>query len=243
METKSNLTIRHLIAACLWVGVIFLPGGAASQIMDPIEKVVFACDSIGKLTKPLKWRGVIIREERSIREIDRGCGKIYSKRIVIKSGHILIKRWLSSDLKIYKVMEAAFERIDEGSWVGVVYKIQPDQSNTAIAVWILPNGMAAPNINWDFKPESKLIGGIVSGRRSFDGYDELYVDVFNLPSGKNTIKYKLIHGTPIANVAPSDLRSLEFPSKSFIVSSKNLCDCELEVDSLFVGDNGMSPPM
>jgi hypothetical protein len=158
-------------------------------------------------------------------------------------------------------------QIKDGSFVGVTSVLQPNGTEKAVAVSVVPKTTGPVRTGrwpWDYanrtgsaglSKESRMTNGVVKNRMATSGHGSrmtngaathvkstaggMYVTV-DYKSGKQDIL--IPPGTPIVTVEPGTPGLLTPGAHVFVMAQKG-ADGALESSTVIVGKNGLAPPM
>jgi hypothetical protein len=167
--------------------------------------------------------------------IDAADGKSLS--LTTRAGQQLTVS-LASDTDILAVVPTKLEDIRPGAFIGSAAMPQPDGTQRALEVHVFPDGMARTGEGhqpFDLRPRSTMTNGTVAavtggGRTLTVRYSD----------GEKTIVVPA--DTPVVTFEPGS-PTLLVPGAHIIVVGIEASDGELSATRIFVGKDGLVPPM
>jgi hypothetical protein len=148
---------------------------------------------------------------------------------------------MTDNVAVFAVVKTSLSEIKDGSYIGVTGLPEPDGTQKAIAVHILPEnqrGAAEGFRPWDARANSTMTNATVA--QTVKGTD-----------GQNiTVKYKdgekkvvVPPETPIVTFIASDKSEIKPGAKLIIFGAVKKDDGSLEANRVNVGRDGITPPM
>jgi hypothetical protein len=143
---------------------------------------------------------------------------------------------LASDTVILAIVPFRLEDIKPGLFVGSAAMPQPDGTQRALEVHVFPESMRGTGEGhspFDLQPRSTMTNGTVTSN-SGRGVTVRY------PDGQKTIVVPA--DTPVVTFEPGS-RALLVPGAHVIVMGTEAADGKLSASHIFVGKDGLVPPM
>jgi hypothetical protein len=160
-------------------------------------------------------------------------------RVKERSGETLAVK-LADNYTVNAVVKIDIARIVPGSFVGTATLPQPDGTQSALEVLLLPEsrrGSGEGHYPWDLQPGSMMTNATVA--------DVVAID----QTRKMTLRYKdgekvvvVPPAAPIVTFEPGD-RSMVKPGAHVIIGASKQPDGTLSAASISIGKDGLVPPM
>jgi len=152
-----------------------------------------------------------------------------------------VKVKMTDNVAVFAVVKTQLSEIKEGSYIGVTAMPEPDGTQKAIAVHILPEnqrGAAEGFRPWDQRPGSTMTNATVA--ESVKGVDGQNILVKYKDGEKKVV---VPPDTPIVSFVAGDKSELKPGAKIIIFSASKKEDGTLEAARVNVGRDGITPPM
>jgi len=161
--------------------------------------------------------------------------------IKARDGNVM-KVKLADNARIAALVKASPADIKQGAFVGITGMPQPDGSQKAIGIHIFMDSqrgvVPARSTPWDREPGSTMTNADVES--AVAGVDGQTITVKYADGEKKVI---VPPNTPIVRVAPGDASDLKPGAQTIIMAAKKMPDGALEAPAIYVGRDGVAPPM
>jgi hypothetical protein len=152
-----------------------------------------------------------------------------------------VKVKLADDGKVLAVDRKSMADVKQGMYVGITAVPQPDGTQKAVEIHILPEAMRGMNEGhrpWDLMPNSTMTNAnIESAVATADG-EEL---VLKYKDGEK--KFIVPANVEVVMFAPATAADLKPGEKVFVPGAKKMPDGTAVAGFVVVGRNGVNPPM
>ena len=152
-----------------------------------------------------------------------------------------LKVRMTDNVTVFGMIRTPISEIKPGSYIGVSAMPQPDGSQKALAVHILPEAQRGAGEGmrpWDLRPDSTMTNATVA--ETVAGTDGQNILVKYKDGEKKVV---VPPGTPIVSFVPGDKSELKPGAKIFIFSATKKEDGTLEAARVNIGRDGLTPPM
>ncbi|HLX30304.1 MAG TPA: hypothetical protein VKV24_17640 [Casimicrobiaceae bacterium] len=147
---------------------------------------------------------------------------------------------LAENYRVSAVVRAGPEAIKEGAFIGTAAMPQPDGTERALEVLVLPEsrrGSGEGHYPWDLKPGSMMTNATIAQVQNIDGARRM---TLRYKDGEKTIV--LPPDAPIVTLEPGS-RDMLVPGAHVLVSASVKPDGSLSAAGVAVGKDGLVPPM
>jgi len=149
----------------------------------------------------------------------------------------MLKLKLAENAPVRAVVKASLDDIKVGSYLAITSVAQPDGSQKALAVLILPEalcGVAEGSIPWDFVPNSRMTNATVDSTvASVDG------QALVVKYKDNDQKIVVPPSAEIITFAAATAADLKPGQKIFVFTAKKIPDGTVEAPNVSFGDYGV----
>jgi len=148
---------------------------------------------------------------------------------------------MTDNVTVFGVAKTELSEIKEGSYIGVTAMPEPDGAQKAVAVHIYPEnqrGAAEGFRPWDQRPNSTMTNATVA--QTVKGIDGQNILVKYKDGEKKVI---VPPDTPIVAFVAGDKSELKPGAKIIIFGAAKKEDGSLETARVYVGRDGITPPM
>jgi hypothetical protein len=152
-----------------------------------------------------------------------------------------IKVRVTDNVAVFGVAKTELSEIKVGSYIGVTAMPEPDGTQKAVAVHIFPEtqrGAAEGFRPWDQRPGSTMTNATVA--ETVKGIDGQSILVKYKDGEKKVV---VPPDTPIVAFVAGDKSELKAGAKIMIFSASKKEDSTLEAARVYVGRDGITPPM
>jgi outer membrane lipoprotein SlyB len=152
-----------------------------------------------------------------------------------------IKVRMTDNATVSGVVRIAITEIKPGSYIGISAMPEPDGTQKALAVHILPEaqrGVGEGIRPWDLRPNSTMTNATVA--ETVAGTDGQNILVKYKDGEKKVV---VPPDTPVVTFVPGDRSELKPGARIFIFSATKKDDGTLEAARINVGRDGLTPPM
>lgn len=206
--------------------------------------ILFACIPIGAEIPTAVIRGTVVRVEKGGRETENTC--LPNQGIVSGQDDIMTIRgstgerrlWFAPDSVTFAVTMASIGEVQKGSGIAVISVLKADGVEEILSVTILPAVGGGREQEWDLAPSSLLtVGSVIEVSPSGQG------NVITLAFQGRTKTVLVQPQTAVVAVTKADQSILQPGMAIFVLAQENECDCAWQVSRVFVGMDGLVPPL
>jgi hypothetical protein len=148
---------------------------------------------------------------------------------------------MTDNVAVFAVVKTELSEIKEGSYIGVTGMPEPDGTQKAVAVHIFPEnqrGAAEGFRPWDQRPNSTMTNATVA--QTVKGTDGQNILVKYKDGEKKVVVTK---DTSIVKVVPAGKSEVKPGAHIIIMGAAKQPDGSLVAPAIYVGLNGITPPM
>lgn len=147
---------------------------------------------------------------------------------------------LADNYTVTAVAKIGIDRVTQGAFVGIASLPQPDGTQKALEVLVLPEsrrGSGEGHYPWDLQPGSMMTNATVAQVERVDQAQRL---LLKYKDGEKTVLVP--PGTPIVTFEPGD-RAMLVPGAHVMFGATRQPDGTLTAAGINVGKDGLVPPM
>jgi len=156
--------------------------------------------------------------------------------------------WVGEETRVFLVERAALGDLEAGDWGALLTSKSSGSEHVVFSLLLMPE-MGRGQQEWDMGESSFLTWGKFVEIQNTDTGRIVklnYVrETSSLQHGYDSLQEEFFvpHGVPVVNISDADREAISSDTDATIFAYKNSCDCEWEIYRIFLGVDGVRPPL